>query len=133
MPLRVPAISGRGVRRPQPAGGTRMSIRKIAMVAVVMLSAIALAAPAHAAPALFPKVVLQAVPVAPAPEQPVQRAPVMAVGPRVGFGYGVQVHAPGGDQHVVDLVKGMGFNWLKQQVEWRNYESNQGQRNYGGL
>jgi LysM repeat protein len=50
-----------------------------------------------------------------------------------GFGYGVQVHAPGGDQRVVDLTKGMGFNWIKQQVEWQAYEGSKGSTNFSGL
>ncbi len=51
-----------------------------------------------------------------------------------GFGYGVQAHALGGDaQRVVDMTKGMRFNWVKQQVEWHSHEGSKGQYDFGGL
>jgi LysM repeat protein len=51
-----------------------------------------------------------------------------------GFGYGVQVHASGDDAgRLVELTKGMGFNWVKQQVEWRGYEGSKGAYGFGGL
>ena len=62
----------------------------------------------------------------------VPAAPVAAGAP-AGFGYGVQVHAPDGDQGVIDRVKGMRFNWVKQQVEWFRYEGAKGERNFSGL
>lgn len=51
----------------------------------------------------------------------------------VGFGYGIQVHAPGGDQQSVDMIKGAGFNWVKQQIEWKRYEGSKGSYDFGGL
>ncbi|MBK7781390.1 MAG: LysM peptidoglycan-binding domain-containing protein [Ardenticatenia bacterium] len=62
----------------------------------------------------------------------VPAAPVAAGAP-AGFGYGVQVHAPDGDQGVIERVKGMRFNWVKQQVEWFRYEGAKGERNFSGL
>lgn len=51
-----------------------------------------------------------------------------------GFGYGVQVHGLGGDgPRMVELTRGMGFNWVKQQVEWHAYEGSKGQYDFGGL
>jgi hypothetical protein len=50
-----------------------------------------------------------------------------------GFGYGVQIHAPGGDQRAIDMTKGMGFNWVKQQIEWQAYEGSKGSYDFGGL
>ena len=50
-----------------------------------------------------------------------------------GFGYGIQVHAPGGDQRSIDAVKDLGFNWVKQQVEWHRHEGAPGQYDFGGL
>ena len=59
-------------------------------------------------------------------------APAAAAAP-AGFGYGVQVHAPGGDQTSIDKVAGMRFNWVKQQVEWFRHEGSQGAYDFGGL
>jgi LysM repeat protein len=72
------------------------------------------------------------------PPQPAAAAPAAPPAPAFrpassGFGYGVQVHAPGGDQQAIDMVKGMGFNWIKQQVEWSHYEGSKGNRDFGGL
>jgi LysM repeat protein len=58
---------------------------------------------------------------------------VAAAAAPAGFGYGVQLHAPGGDQHAIDMVKGMGFNWVKQQVEWHRYEGSKGAYGFGEL
>jgi LysM repeat protein len=61
------------------------------------------------------------------PAAPVARA-------SAGFGYGVQAHMLGGDvQRSVDMTKGMGFNWVKQQVEWSHFEGSKGARDFGGL
>jgi len=87
-------------------------------------------------------------PAAPAPVQPAAPAPAPAEGAApapaappaapaaaapAGFGYGVQVHAPGGDQRSIDAVKDIGFNWVKQQVEWHRHEGSQGAYDFGGL
>ena len=66
-----------------------------------------------------------------APAAPVAAAPVAAA--PAGFGYGIQIHAPDGDQRAVDAVSDIGFNWVKQQVEWFRYEGSPGQANFAGL
>jgi LysM repeat protein len=51
-----------------------------------------------------------------------------------GFGYGVQAHLLGNDKNrVADAIVGMGFGWVKQQVEWRDVEPSKGNYNWGGL
>ncbi|MFN3980728.1 MAG: SH3 domain-containing protein [Caldilinea sp.] len=68
--------------------------------------------------------------VEPAQEQPVAAAsaptaPVAAAGGGSGFGYGVQVHAVDNGQiwTILDSVGGLGFNWIKQQIEWKRFEA----------
>ncbi len=106
------------------ANPSRISVgQKLTIPGVTGCAAKAAAAPAAAAPA------------APAPEGAAVVPPAPAPSPGgAGFGYGVQVHASGDDAgRLVDLTKGMGFNWVKQQVEWKNYEGSQGSYNFGGL
>jgi hypothetical protein len=46
------------------------------------------------------------------------------------FGYGIQI-APGGDRGgAIAAVKNMGFNWVKVQFPWKEFESQRGQRNW---
>lgn len=49
------------------------------------------------------------------------------------MGYGVQLHAPGGDQQAIDMAKQAGFTWIKQQIEWKNYEAEKGAYGFGEL
>jgi uncharacterized protein YraI len=44
---------------------------------------------------------------------------------RANFGYGVQVHAVDNGQifPILDSIGGLGFNWLKQQIEWKRFEA----------
>lgn len=70
-------------------------------------------------------------PAADAAPAAVAAAPVAAA--PAGFGYGIQVHAPDGDQRAIDAVGDIGFNWVKQQVEWFRYEGSQGNASFGGL
>ncbi len=53
------------------------------------------------------------------------------------FGYGVQAHMVDTSDamiaQVMSSVKGMGFNWVKQQVEWKRFEASQGARDFGAL
>jgi uncharacterized protein YraI len=67
---------------------------------------------------------------APAEEQAVAAAaapaaPVVAPGGGSGFGYGIQVHAVDNGQifPILDSIGGLGFNWLKQQIEWKRFEA----------
>jgi hypothetical protein len=45
------------------------------------------------------------------------------------FGYGVQAHMIHNDQagKVMQMTQGMGFNWVKQQIEWKVFEASPGQ------
>lgn len=94
-------------------------------------------AAAPAAPAAPPAAPAEnPAPAAPAPENPAPAAAppaAPAAAAPAGFGYGVQLHAPGGDQRAIDMVRGMGFNWIKQQVEWHRHEGSKGARDFGGL
>ncbi len=86
------------------------------------------ARPTVAAPAAPAEPAEPAAPAAPAP------APVVPAG-RVGgyFGYGIQPHMYNDPHRVVELVRGMGFNWVKQQVEWFKYNPAPGQYSWGDL
>jgi uncharacterized protein YraI len=81
------------------------------------------------------------------PEPPVAAAPaapdgssapppvVSAPAPSGGgsFGYGIQAHMVHNDQagQVMAMTTGMGFNWVKQQIEWRVFEGSQGAIDFG--
>ncbi len=60
------------------------------------------------------------------PTQPTPSGPVPATS-STGFGYGIQVHAPTGSQQVMNMVNGLGFGWIKQQVRWQWTEAAKGQ------
>ncbi len=50
------------------------------------------------------------------------------------FGYGIQAHLWDQDLNpIVSSVKGLGFNWVKQQVEWKVVESVRGQIQWGEM
>lgn len=53
------------------------------------------------------------------------------------FGYGLQAHMVDTSdamiQQVIAMTKGLGFNWLKQQVEWKRFEASQGAYDWGAL
>jgi len=80
---------------------------------------------------------------APAPadsgQQPAAAAaPVVAAPPPSGggtFGYGIQAHMVHNDQagQVMGMTAGMGFNWVKQQVEWKVFEGSEGAPDFGSL
>ena len=47
--------------------------------------------------------------------------------PNVGFAYGVQVHLPNQNQAAIAAnVTELGMQWVKQQIEWKAYETSQG-------
>ncbi len=116
-PKRLPV----GMKLTVPGGKCQVASSKPAPAGVEAAAAAAAAAgePASASAEAAPAA---AIPPAPAPRP--------GAG---GFGYGVQVHAPGGDQRVIDLTAAMGFNWIKQQIEWFSYEGSKGNINFGGL
>ncbi len=62
--------------------------------------------------------------------------PVVAAPPPAGggnFGYGVQAHMVHNEQagQVMAMTRDMGFNWVKQQIEWRVFEGSQGGIDFG--
>lgn len=58
-------------------------------------------------------------------------APVAAPSTGTGFGYGITVNTWQGDkQGTADLVKQLGFTWVKQQVRWEYAESSPGAINW---
>jgi hypothetical protein len=52
-----------------------------------------------------------------------------------GFGYGLQSHMihTGQEGIVLDKTRELGFSWMKQQIEWRIFESQQGQIGFGDI
>ncbi|RLT32478.1 MAG: hypothetical protein DWI57_18340 [Chloroflexi bacterium] len=75
-------------------------------------------------------------PSAPAAVAPVPAAVARAASlPGVGFGYGVQAHIihTGQEGQAMDKTREMGFSWMKQQIEWRIFESNPGQYGFGDI
>jgi SH3-like domain-containing protein len=79
----------------------------------------------------LPVIQVAAAPKAAAQPAPAARAPRA----RAGFGYGVQAHMVDNDQagQVMNMTAGMGFRWVKQQVEWRRFEPVQGSMDWGAL
>jgi len=75
--------------------------------------------------------------VAAAEPAPAPKVSAPASSPAVGkypFGYGIQIHAIHNDHGpIMSAVVGMGFGWIKQQVEWRDYEPNKGNYQWGEL
>jgi hypothetical protein len=51
------------------------------------------------------------------------------------FGYGIQAHMVDNGQapKVMEMIRGMGFGWVKQQVEWFRHEPSKGQYAWGSL
>jgi uncharacterized protein YraI len=73
---------------------------------------------------------------APAAAAPVAAAPVAAPTGGGSFGYGVQGHVVDNGQifPVLDKIGGMGFNWFKQQIEWKRFEgAGPGQIDWGAM
>ncbi len=63
-------------------------------------------------------------------------APVAAPSGGGSFGYGIQGHVVdnGMIYPVLDAIGGMGFNWFKQQIEWKRFEGGgPGQIDWGGM
>lgn len=88
------------------------------------------AAPATAETATAAAPVEESVAAAAAP------APVAAPSGGGSFGYGIQGHVVdnGMIYPVLDAIGGMGFNWFKQQIEWKRFEGGgPGQIDWGGM
>ncbi|HIC93216.1 MAG TPA: hypothetical protein EYP09_03085, partial [Anaerolineae bacterium] len=63
----------------------------------------------------------------PPPKPPAPRAPGF-------FGYGIQAHMIDQDHGpIINAIKGLGFNWVKQQIEWKRFEPAKGQYNWGEI
>jgi hypothetical protein len=92
-------------------------------VAVVEVAPPPTAAPVAAAPAAAAPA-----PAAAAPAKSFPAAPGT-------FGYGVQAHMVDNDQagQVMGSTAGMGFGWVKQQVEWKRFEGAPGASDFGAL
>jgi spore germination protein YaaH len=82
------------------------------------------AAVAQAAPAPEPEPEPE-----PAPSGP---APVAAAKGNLPFDYGIQVDPNGNDQGNIGLIRGMGFNWVKFQMAWKDVEGSPGDFGWGG-
>jgi uncharacterized protein YgiM (DUF1202 family) len=52
-----------------------------------------------------------------------------------GFGYGLQAHMihTGQEWQVMDKTRELGFGWVKQQIEWKIFESSPGQIGFGDI
>ena len=84
----------------------------------------------------IPEAPVAAAPNTAAPDTSASAPPVVAAPAPSGggsFGYGVQAHMVHNDQagQVMAMTTGMGFNWVKQQIEWRVFEGSQGGIDYG--
>lgn len=95
---------------------------------------IAVAADIPEAPAVA-EAPAQEAPAASAPAASAPAAPVAAPTSGLGFGYGIQGHMvhTGMDNKVMEVTRGMGFNWVKQQIEWRVFEASPGQIGFGDM
>jgi len=74
-------------------------------------------------------------PTSDAPAAPAPAAPAPSSVRSSGFGYGVQADmiSDGDHNRTLSHVTGMGFNWVKQQVEWFRYNPAPGQYDWGAL
>ncbi len=68
------------------------------------------------------------------PQPPVQAAAASGPAPAPGapgfFGYGIQIDPYADRGSSVGLIKNMNFNWVKFQLAWKDFEGQQGQRNW---
>ena len=70
----------------------------------------------------------------PAEEAPPADSGVAAVAPAKGnlpFGYGIQADPRGNTTANISLIKGMGFNWVKFQMPWKDVEGSPGDYGWG--
>jgi uncharacterized protein YraI len=68
------------------------------------------------------------------PQPPAQAAAASGPAPSPAapgfFGYGVQIDPYADRGSAVGLIKNMAFNWVKFQLAWKDFEGQQGQRNW---
>lgn len=63
--------------------------------------------------------------------QPPAQAAAAAGGAAPGFfGYGIQIDPNGDLGGAIGATQGLGFNWIKFQLPWKDFEGQQGQRNW---
>ncbi len=93
-------------------------------VAIVEVAPPPTPAPVAAAPAAAPA----AAAAAPAAAPSYPRAPGT-------FGYGVQAQVYGGADlgYIVNATRNMGFNWVKFQLPWKDFEGSKGAYGWGGM
>ena len=63
------------------------------------------------------------------PQAPAVSAPARSSTPGF-FGYGIQIDPNGDMGSTIGLIQGMGFSWVKFQLPWKDFEGQQGQRNW---
>ena len=70
-----------------------------------------------------------------APKQPAPPPAVPAGSARAGFGYGIQADlmSDGNHERIFGQIKGIGFNWVKQQIEWFRYNPKPGVYDWGAI
>lgn len=65
-------------------------------------------------------------------EQPAAPAAPAPAPANASFGYGIQAHMWGNDLGpIIGATKGLGFNWIKQQIEWKVMEPGKGDYQWG--
>jgi hypothetical protein len=86
-------------------------------------------------PTPTPTATPRATPVATATPRPTRRS-VAAALPSVGYGfdYGIQAHVIGQDLGpIFDVIRQLGFRWLKVQVEWKHHEGTKGRYGWASI
>ncbi|MCL4300388.1 MAG: cellulase family glycosylhydrolase [Anaerolineae bacterium] len=73
----------------------------------------------------------QAAPAQEAPAQPQPAAPPPAASVSVPFGYGIQVDPRGNTSANIGSLKAMGFDWVKFQMAWKDFEPSPGGYSWG--
>jgi len=68
---------------------------------------------------------------APAKAQPAAPPPVQSSVGNLPFDYGIQVDPRGNKESNVGMIKGMGFNWVKFQMPWKEVEPAPGSFSWG--
>ncbi|HAJ34286.1 MAG TPA: hypothetical protein DCL15_01150 [Chloroflexi bacterium] len=104
--------------------------------AVAVVENLPQAAAVAAAPAAEAAPVAEAAPAEETVAAAAAPAPVAAPSGGGSFGYGIQGHVVdnGMIYPVLDAIGGMGFNWFKQQIEWKRFEgAGPGQIDWGAM
>jgi hypothetical protein len=78
-----------------------------------------------------PPVEVAAAPAEEAPPEETGPAPVAPAQGNLPFGYGIQVDPRGNKNQNISMIKGMGFNWVKFQMAWKDVEPTPGGFSWG--